>query len=110
MKIRKSSRYKKIIAIIAGIAVIAALGVFNTEKVAAQGKCAADQKAVQSNISSIIWSSYEKVDDFVYMHDFMASRDGQGYHWWIYSEITYILCDYGRRVGYDYASYDNSSL
>lgn len=103
MKTRKSSHYKKIIAIIiAGIAVIVALGVFNTEKVAAQGKRAANQKAVQSNISSIIWSSYEKVDDFVYMHDFMASRDGQGYHWWIYSEITYILRDYGRQAGYDF--------
>lgn len=50
------------------------------------------------------WRSYEKKDDFTYEHDFMASRDGQGYHWWTYLESTYILRDYGNRIGYDLTS------
>lgn len=48
------------------------------------------------------WYSYEMDDDFVYAHDFMASRDGQGYHWWIYLETACILRDYGRRSEYDF--------
>lgn len=50
------------------------------------------------------WYPYEKTDDFTYEHDSMESRDGQGYHWWIYLEATYILRDYGGRTGYDFTS------
>ena len=50
------------------------------------------------------WYSYEKTDDFTYEYDFMASRDGQGYHWWIYLEAAYIMRDYGKRKGYDFTS------
>lgn len=54
--------------------------------------------------SAAVWHSYEKNDDFTYEHDFMASRDGQGYHWWIYLEAAYIMRDYGKKMGYDFTS------
>ena len=56
------------------------------------------------NNEANIWHSYEKNDDFTYNHDFMTSRDGQGYHWWMYLETTYIMRDYGRKMEYDFTS------
>lgn len=60
------------------------------------------EKSEQTTNSDAVWHSYEKNDDFTYEHDFMASRDGQGYHWWTYLETTYIMRDYGKKVGYDF--------
>ena len=53
-------------------------------------------------VSQDLWHSYESNDDFVYHHDFISSRDGQGFHWWIFLEITYILRQYGQEAGYDF--------
>ena len=53
-------------------------------------------------VSHNLWHSYESNDDFVYHHDFISSRDGQGFHWWIYLETTYILHEYGQEAGYDF--------
>lgn len=51
-----------------------------------------------------VWHSYEEPENYIYYHDFMASRDGQGYHWWIYCELAYILCDYSEKTGYDFTA------
>lgn len=48
------------------------------------------------------WYSYAEDENFIYEHDFMTSRDEQGFHWWIYLEAAYIMRDYGRRIGYDF--------
>lgn len=37
------------------------------------------------------WYSYAEDENFIYEHDFMTSRDGQGFHWWIYLEAAYIM-------------------
>lgn len=68
------------------------------------------EEAIQEPKSEdFVWYSYEEVmynpedaDNLIFRHDFMESRDGQGYHMWAYGEITDILVDYGERVGYDF--------
>lgn len=51
-----------------------------------------------------LWYSYEEDNALVFEHDFMSSRDGQGFHWWIYLEAAYVMLDYGRQIGYDFMS------
>lgn len=50
------------------------------------------------------WYFYKEDEELIYMHDFISSRDGQGFHWWIYLEATYVMLDYGKRIGYDFMS------
>lgn len=67
--------------------------------------CAGADEGGKTNVtysSKEVCYSYDKNDDFIYEHDFMASRDGQGYHWWICLETACILRDYGKKVGYDF--------
>ncbi len=51
-----------------------------------------------------LWYFYKEDEELIYMHDFISSRDGQGFHWWIYLEATYVMLDYGKRIGYDFMS------
>lgn len=52
------------------------------------------------------WYSYEEVmsPDLPDAITFITSRGGQGFHPWIYREASYIMHDYGKRVGYDFIS------
>lgn len=52
------------------------------------------------------WYSYEEAmyPDIPDAITFMSSRDGQGFHPWIYRKAADIMYDYGKRIGYDFMS------